>query len=515
MPSSGRPFPSREPRILGFPLPEPPSRCQPAPACVTLPAFRIITRSYGLSSTCVLLHRAPSLGGHHWGGSAIRRGTRSFATRRVLPLLAVTAATFLVGHLRSSSTAPPDTLHAQSAPRFDPSLVHLPLIQVGAAGLLPLEASLQRGQTLGGLLAGLGFQGASSFQVVEALSGYLDPRRLRPGLEVTAYYDTEPQPVALELHLQGKGRLRLEANGAGWEPAWRPFDERIEVRRVEGSVKGSLAGTLARAGAPAEVAYRMAEVLRWDVDFNRDLQPGDRFRVLYEEVLLDGVFHRTGQVVAAQLWNRGRRLDAFRFDEGYYDAEGRPLRKMFLRSAVAYTRISSGFSHRRFHPILKRHRPHYGVDYAAPTGTPIQATADGVVTFQGWESGGGNVVRIRHPNSYQTVYLHMSRFAPGVKRGSRVRQGDVIGHVGATGLATGPHLCYRVQHQGRWIDPQSIRSVPAEPIASGDLPVFVAWRDLLLEGLEHGAPQGSPEPDWQLAKARSAGGDSVATAASR
>jgi murein DD-endopeptidase MepM/ murein hydrolase activator NlpD len=413
--------------------------------------------------------------------------------------------------LRSTTPGSTAVLHAQKAPRFDPGLVEGPTVAPEAVSLLPVQVALQRGETLGSLLSELGLRGEVYQLALGQLSEHVDPRRLRPGLEITAFYDETSQPVALEVHLQGRGELHLVGNGRGWEAHFRPFEERVVVRRVEGVVEGSLIRALERAGAPADVAYRMAEVLRWDVDFNRDLQPGDRFRALYQEVLLDGAFHRVGDVVAAQLWNRGRRLDAFRFDEGYYDEEGRPLRKMFLRSPVAYTRISSRFSHRRFHPILKRHRPHYGVDFAAPTGTPIQATADGVITLAAWEGGGGNTVRIRHPNEYQSVYLHLSRFASGVRRGSRVRQGDVIGYVGATGLATGPHVCYRVQHRGRWIDPLSIRNVPAEPIPSGTLPVFVAWRDQLLEGLENGAPPGLG--DVELARSTPVGSDPMATTA--
>jgi murein DD-endopeptidase MepM/ murein hydrolase activator NlpD len=240
----------------------------------------------------------------------------------------------------------------------------------------------------------------------------------------------------------------------------------------------------------------MADVLRWDLDFNRDLRSGDQFQVVYEEISLDGVRDRTGEVVGLAFWNRGRRLEAYRHGGGYYDGEGRPLQKMFLRSPLPFTRVTSRFSHRRFHPVLKTYRPHYGVDYGAPTGTPVRATANGVVQFAAWGKGSGRMVKIRHANDYLTAYLHLSKFGSGISPGRRVRQGDVIGYVGSTGLATAPHLDYRVQLRGKWIDPLSIKSVPADPISTDAMPAFLASRDALRERLSGEQPWVVPvDPD--------------------
>jgi murein DD-endopeptidase MepM/ murein hydrolase activator NlpD len=223
----------------------------------------------------------------------------------------------------------------------------------------------------------------------------------------------------------------------------------------------------------------MADVLQWDIDFTRDLQPGDTFEVVYDEVRIEAEVEGVGAVHALAYESRGRRLEAYRFGDsgGYYDAEGRPLRKMFLRSPMRYSQITSRFSHRRFHPVLKQYRPHYGVDYGAPVGTPVRVTANGVVTSAGWDRGGGKVVKVRHAQGYLTAYLHLSRFASGIGSGARVKQGDIVGYVGATGLATGPHLDYRVQHNGRWIDPLSLKSVRDEPIPVGQLAAFHSYRD--------------------------------------
>ncbi len=163
------------------------------------------------------------------------------------------------------------------------------------------------------------------------------------------------------------------------------------------------------------------------------------------------------------------------------------MRKLFLRSPLRYSRVTSRFSHRRFHPVLKRYRPHYGVDYGAPRGTPVRVTASGTVTFAGWDRGGGKTVKVGHPGSYLTAYLHLSGFAKGVTKGRRVEQGKVIGYVGSTGLATGTHLDYRVQHRGHWINPLSLKSVPAKPIPEEQFREFMAWRDTLRNSLTSGS----------------------------
>jgi murein DD-endopeptidase MepM/ murein hydrolase activator NlpD len=248
------------------------------------------------------------------------------------------------------------------------------------------------------------------------------------------------------------------------------------------------------------VAYAMADVLQWDLDFNRDLRLGDRFELLYEEIFLDGKFYQVGSILTLTYENGGKLLEAYRFgeDNGYYDSEGRPLQKLFLRSPLRFSRITSRFTGRRFHPVLKTYRPHYGVDYGAPTGTPVRVTANGVVRFAGWDRGGGKTIKVRHPNGYLTAYLHLSRFASGIGVGRRVSQGEVIGYVGSTGLATGPHLDYRIQRDGKWINPLTLDNKPAEPIPAEQLPEFLAWRDELRVALQEGRQPfvpGSAESD--------------------
>lgn len=359
------------------------------------------------------------------------------------------------------------------------------------------EAELRRGESLGSVLLGLGVEQASVHQAALAAARFVDLRQLRAGTPWRAYLDDEGALDRFDLVLATRGELTVRRSEGEWLSQWRPFDRRLRVRSVQGALDGSLEASVGRAGGPTELAYEMADVLQWDLDFTRDLRRGDEFRLLFEEVLIEGHEPRPERVLAVSYGrSEGRRIEAFFFGEGknagYYDAEGRPLRKLFLRSPMPYSRVTSGYSSRRFHPVLGVFRPHYGVDYGAPVGTPVRVTASGTVVSAGWDGGGGKTIKVRHSNGYLTAYLHLSRFARGVRSGAIVRQGDVIGFVGATGLATGPHLDYRVQLNGRWINPQSIKSVPAEPISKLDQPVFVVSRDAMRLSLETGEPYAPP-----------------------
>ncbi len=327
----------------------------------------------------------------------------------------------------------------------------------------------------------------------EVLKGQLDPRRLRPG---TVFEGTETPHGELErlrVVLDQRTELHLEVADDGIRV--ERFERAVvsEVVRLTGSVTSSLFEAVESAGADAALAVRLAEIFQWDVDFLRDLREGDSFVVVAEEQRVDGAFFEWGTIYAARFVNQGKPLNAVAYPDadghlGYYDFEGHPLRKQFLRSPLKFSRITSRFSSSRFHPVLKRAMPHYGVDYGAPVGTPAHATADGVVTFAGRNGGAGNMVTVRHANGYETNYLHLSRFGPGVRRGVRVGQGQVVGLVGATGLATGPHLDYRVKLNGRWINPLRIASPPAKPLTGSRLTRYLAHALGVLELLEGREP---------------------------
>lgn len=363
----------------------------------------------------------------------------------------------------------------------------------------PVPLGFEPGETLAGVLDGLGLAPTEAASVIEQVAPFADPRKLKPTDTFRAGTGHDGELDRFEVILAGRGRAIAVREEAGWRGFWRPFERSVVVGAVRGRLEESLEASIRSEGGEGLVAYLLSDVFQWDLDFNRDLRVGDEFEILYEKVFLDGSFDSLGAILAATYSNQGRRLEAYRFGEGdaYYDAEGRPMRKLFLRSPLAFSRITSRFSTRRFHPVLKSYRPHYGVDYGAPTGTPVRVTAGGVVDFAGWNQGGGRMIKVRHPNGYLTAYLHLSKFASGVRPGRRVAQGDVIGYVGSTGLATASHLDYRVQYHGSWINPLSLKSVPAEPLPEALLGEFLATRDALREGLHTGlysAPQAAEPP---------------------
>ncbi len=406
--------------------------------------------------------------------------------KRALPVSAaiLVAPLALTSWIESPAEKPMDReLSALASPQPSPQSV-APSPPAGKAGVSSLEPdrvqTLRSGDTLGKALRDLGFASDQAERAARAASRYVDPRQLRPGMRVAAYLDGA-EPGRFELAVAGRGELSVERGGEEWLPSWRPYRRELRTRAVHGVLSGSLESSVATAGADPGLAYAMAEVLQWDLDFNRDLQRGDRFDVLFEEVHLEGSYFGVERVLALSYSQANRKLEVFRYgsDGGFYDAFGRPSEKMFLRAPLPYSRVTSKFSTHRFHPVLKVTRPHYGVDYGAPVGTPVRVTAAGTVAHAGWDGGGGKTVKVRHPNGYLTGYLHLSRFAAGIRPGSRVRQGDLIGYVGATGLASGPHLDYRVQRDGNWIDPQSLKSVPSAPLDSTQLADFRLLRDAL------------------------------------
>ncbi len=362
-----------------------------------------------------------------------------------------------------------------------------------------LRDELRAGESLGFLFAKkLGLSAADASEASRASARFVDLRQLRPGALWAAYLDDDGRLDRFELAVASRGELTLVRGELEWESIWRDYRRETRLLTIQGVLVDNLESAVERAGAQAELAYAIAEVLQWDLDFTRDLRKGDEFRVIYEEVTVEGSKPAPGQIVAVEYGQaKGRPLQAFYFAAqdggGYFDGEGRPLQKMFLRSPLPYSRVTSRFSHRRLHPILGVFRPHYGIDYGAPAGTPVRVTASGTVVSADWDGGGGGrTVKVRHSNDYQTAYLHLSRFATGIRPGERVRQGDLIGYVGSTGLATAPHLDYRIQRGSRWIDPLSIQSAPGEPIVGARLGEFRIVRDAMRSSLTSGGAYSPP-----------------------
>ncbi len=353
----------------------------------------------------------------------------------------------------------------------------------------PLEGRIRRGDTLDRVLRRAGVADDELAQAAAAVAEVLDPRKLRANAPYFSLVRRNEGLVGIRFPRRGYGVTVAERSASGWKSHYRPYRRSYLRRSLRGELSGPLESSIREAGGDARLANSMAKVLQWNLDFNRDLRLGDRFELVFDELLLDGELQGVATIHGLRYRNRDRWHEAYRFsgDEAdgrsfdrYYDADGRPLQRQFLRSPLPYSRVTSRFSMNRYHPVLKRRMPHYGVDYGAPTGTPVRATADGTVLSAGVRGGGGRTIRLRHANGYLTAYLHLSGYAPGVRAGALVEQGQVIGYVGSTGLSTGPHLDYRVQHNGRWINPAALTNDPAPPLAENLRPAFLRHRDALL-----------------------------------
>lgn len=321
-----------------------------------------------------------------------------------------------------------------------------------------VRGCVSSGQSFYSILSNHGFEPSLSGRLVETFKPVFDCRKILPGNSYQIVTDSHGNLVSLVFETSPVDVYRLTRDGEKLVPAKDAIILDKRVVTVSGEILNSLFGALSHAGEKDQLAITFAEIFAWDIDFRHDLRAGDRFRVIVEKYYKDDAFIHYGNIQAAEYINRGEVHRAIYFKdpdgrEDYFTPEGTSLRRSFLRSPLRFTRISSGYSHRRFHPILKRRMPHLGIDFAAPTGTPVRAVGDGVVTRRGWKRGNGNMVLIRHPNGYETMYNHLSRFGKNIRAGRRVKQKDVIGYVGSTGLSTGPHLDYRMKKHGRFINP--------------------------------------------------------------
>ncbi len=354
----------------------------------------------------------------------------------------------------------------------------LPPLPAGAA---ETELAVGPGQSLYDLLRARGVPHAQIMSLVRTCRPYRNLRRVHRGDRFRAVILDDGTLWRFRFDLaDDESYIALQREG----DAYRVFELTYPVERrvvgVAGRVGRSLYESLQSRGAPPVLATKLNDILGWEIDFRRDTRPDDHYRLLYEEVRRDGRVIRTGAVLAVTYVNRGRVHSAYRYrtvdgKTGYYDAAGHSLARQLMRAPLEYSRISSPFSLRRFHPVLKKWAPHYGVDYAAPVGTPVWAAGDGTVVEARYSRSNGRFVRIRHTNrSYESYYLHLSRFARGIRKGARVRQGQVIGYVGASGIATGPHLDFRVKKDGRWINPRTMKAPAARPVPPDELARFRA-----------------------------------------
>lgn len=343
-------------------------------------------------------------------------------------------------------------------------------------------------QTLGHILSTYNLNPQLIDKIVREMHEVFDPRRIRTGNAYQAYL-TNDTLEKLQYFIYDISPLDFLVFDLS--DSLQISKGKKEITAVPGTASGiinsSLWATLAQNNLNPELAIKMSEILAWEVDFYR-IHAGDKFKVVYEENFVGDQSIGIGRIDAIYFEHHEREILGFHFEKdtvsGYFAPDGANLRKVFLAAPIKFGRISSGYSTGRMHPVLGVRRPHYGTDYAAPTGTPIYAVGDGVVSEVRYTSGNGNYVRIRHNSVYDTQYLHMSRFAKGMKPGVRVNQGDVIGYVGQTGLATGPHVCFRFWKNGKQVDHRKEEFPSADPLHEDYFEDFFVVRDHFMEKLE-------------------------------
>ena len=380
-----------------------------------------------------------------------------------------------------------------------------------------IESTVPRHATLDSLLRAHHLQEQLIAEAVAVARDVFDPRRLRADQPYRLERSFDGLLREFEYEIDADRFLRIisrdRARPDALDAQVVAYDKQTAIAAIDARIDGehtSLISSIDDAGEKIQLALELADVFSGQVDFHTELQSGDRFRVLFEKSSHDGQFSSYGAILGASIDVGGRRLQAIRWIDpstgkaAYYDESGRSLKRFFLKSPLKFEpRVTSQFSTRRFHPIDHVYKAHLGVDYGAPTGSSVVAVANGVVVSAGYSGAGGNMVHLAHPGGFETYYLHLSAFGPGVRTGARVGQGQLIGRVGMTGSATGPHLDYRLKKNGAFVNPVAVhsRQAPGDPIPAAQLGAFRTSCDALLRRLSHTLLAAAPQaPDAVHAK---------------
>jgi murein DD-endopeptidase MepM/ murein hydrolase activator NlpD len=337
-------------------------------------------------------------------------------------------------------------------------------------------------QSFAALLGSIGISPSSAGRAIASAERVFDLRHVRAGNRFSVGRSVMGELREIRYSIDPDHMLRISPAGADFHSEIATIPSVTEETGVAGEIRGSLFEGVTNAGEKPELAMRLAEIFGWDLDFYTDPRPGDTFRVVVEKKKLStGELASYGKILAAEYVNHGHVYRAVLFHDpagnvAYYTPDGKSMKKAFLHSPLKFAApITSHFSNARFHPILKEYRPHLGIDYGAPSGTPVQTIGDGKVIFAGPKGGAGNLIEIQHTNGYETYYMHLSRIL--VRTGQRVEQGERIGLVGMTGLATGPHLDFRIQRRGEFLNFERLPLPPSDPVAQRDWAAFATARD--------------------------------------
>lgn len=327
--------------------------------------------------------------------------------------------------------------------------------------------------------------------MVDACKNIYPLSRLRAGNPYIVIADEEGLN-RFEYEIDADRKLVINRTSDSYEACLEAIAYDVRLTLIDINIDSNLFQSVADAGESPNLAISLADIFGWEVDFIKNIREGDTFRVLVEKRYQEGEFRRYGPILAARFTNQGKEYEAFYYEETegpqFFTRSGDSMKRAFLKAPLSFTRVSSGYNLRRLHPIFKEVRPHPAIDYAAPAGTPVKAIGNGAVTYAGWGKGAGKHIVLRHSNGYESIYMHLSGFAKGVKSGSRVQQGQVIGYVGSTGYSTGPHLDFRIKHNNKYINPATVTSPRSDPVSKRNLADFKTKVDLYLSWLDGGRP---------------------------
>lgn len=390
--------------------------------------------------------------------------------RTLLALLLSPLLALIVGSLaylaRSGGSAPRTN---KTGAGLVPSLTASVRLQAQPV-LVEHKERIRRGRTLAEILKRFDFSDGEIEKLKDDVNGVYDTGRITAGHELRLYVDLSLRTERLEYDIDQDAYLSIRRQADGFAAEVKKFPYEIRPALIWGTIEDTPIAAFNKAGEADSLAMDFAEIFAWDVDFYLDARRGDQFALIVQKKYLGDKFVSYGDILAAEYVNAGKLFRAVHYtypDTGksdFYDAEGGSMRKEFMKSPLKYSHITSRFTASRFHPILKVYTSHYAVDFAAAVGTPVKATAPGTIVFAAWDGGAGRRIQIRHKGGYETMYLHLSRFAEGIRPNIQVEGGQVIGYVGSSGEATGPHLDYRITCHGKYINPLGYRFKSADPV---------------------------------------------------
>lgn len=345
-----------------------------------------------------------------------------------------------------------------------------------------ITGCIEKGETLFDIFKKYKLDFKELIKLKEASAGVHRLRELYPGRPYKIRINDRNQIDSLVYWIDDDYILTITRTESGFSAEKVSIEYEKRIHYIGGTIKDSLVASMGEEGNNLLLALLLSDIFSWDIDFTTDLRNGDTFKIVVEGLYLEGEFKKYGEILSAEFINSGEVYRAYRFEyevgnADYFDDTGKSLKRSFLKAPLNFRRISSGFTKKRFHPILKIYRPHLGVDYAAPTGTPVSTVGDGVVIFAGYKGQNGNLVVIRHPNGYKTYYGHLSRIGKGIRNGVRVKQGQVIGYVGTTGLSTGPHLDYRIKINNKFVNPLTLKLPRGKSIPKKYMADFEKFRN--------------------------------------